>query len=142
MSVHKLPYNEYKSIYSRVPRLCVDLLIRRDSGVLLIQRAIDPGKGLWHFPGGTVLRGESIEVAARRIALEETSLSVDNLVLAGTMEFPHEDNLFFHTISLVYSVGKFDGSLKGGVQGKELDFFKDLPDLMIREHKNFLQSAQ
>lgn len=136
----KLPADEYRSIYSRVPRLCVDLLIRNEHGVLLIKREIDPGKGLWHFPGGTLLRGERIEAAAVRIALEETNLSVTGLKLVGTMEFAEEDNLFFHTISLVYSAGQFSGQLQGGTQGKELAFFTILPDGMIPEHKDLLNS--
>jgi ADP-ribose pyrophosphatase YjhB (NUDIX family) len=72
----KLPYEEFKKIYGKVPRLCVDLLFIKDRGLLMIERAIDPGRGNWHFPGGTVLRGESIGDALTRIALEETGLSV------------------------------------------------------------------
>ena len=56
-SPQKLPFNEFVKIYSKVPRLCVDLLINNDDGFLLALRAIEPGKGQGHFPGATVLMG-------------------------------------------------------------------------------------
>jgi ADP-ribose pyrophosphatase YjhB (NUDIX family) len=45
--------------------------------VLLTRRSINPGKGLWTFPGGFVDFGESVADAARRETLEETGLSVE-----------------------------------------------------------------
>ena len=51
---------EFYSIYSKVPRLALDVVIRSDEGILLSLRAIEPHKGLWHLPGGTVYRGETI----------------------------------------------------------------------------------
>ncbi len=44
--------------------------------ILLIQRAHEPGKGLWAVPGGKVRLGETLEAAARREVEEETSLQV------------------------------------------------------------------
>lgn len=50
-----LPKPEYDSIYSRVPRLCVEVVIStRAQGVLLTRRDIPPNIGAWHIPGGTV----------------------------------------------------------------------------------------
>ena len=63
-----LSHEDFLSIYSRVPRLCVDLIITSEEGVLLSLRAIEPYLGQWHFPGGTVYKGETIEEAAKRVA--------------------------------------------------------------------------
>ena len=62
----KLSDQEYKEIYSKVPRLCVELLIKTEEGILLVKRAIPPGEGLWYLPGGTVLFDESVEQAVKR----------------------------------------------------------------------------
>jgi ADP-ribose pyrophosphatase YjhB (NUDIX family) len=45
--------------------------------VLLTRRSINPGHGLWTFPGGFVDFGESVTDAAVRETLEETGLTVD-----------------------------------------------------------------
>ncbi|HPE58483.1 MAG TPA: NUDIX hydrolase [Bacteroidales bacterium] len=138
-SPQKLPFNEFVKIYSKVPRLCVDLLINNDDGFLLTLRAIEPGKGQWHFPGGTVLMGESIEDAIVRIAKEETSLEVDNPQHIGILEFNEHENPFFHTISLVFEVDIISGTPKGSEQGKQFQFFEDPPENMIEEQKIFME---
>lgn len=48
--------------------------------VLLIQRAKDPGKGLFGLPGGFVDAGETAEEAVRREAREEVNLELVDLV--------------------------------------------------------------
>ena len=134
----KLPYEDYRFIYDRVPRLCVDLVIRTGEGMVLSKRDIEPGKGLWHMPGGTVLMGESLADARQRIAGEETGLSLGGVQLLGTMEFVEEDNPYFHTVSLVFLAEVADGTLRGSDQGAEIRFFKELPGPMITEQERFL----
>lgn len=65
------------------PKVAVGTIIRAaDSRIVLVQRAIEPGYGLWVFPGGYVDRGEEIQAAALREAREECGLTVriDGLV--------------------------------------------------------------
>jgi ADP-ribose pyrophosphatase YjhB (NUDIX family) len=47
--------------------------------VLLIQRAQEPGKGNWSFPGGRIEFGEAIAEAVKRETLEETCLQIEPL---------------------------------------------------------------
>src|SRR3712207_9354919 len=47
-----------------------------DRGIVLIQRAIEPGYGKWTFPGGFVERGEAAEAAAERETLEEAGVQI------------------------------------------------------------------
>ena len=53
------------------PKVAVGTIIRTDDGrLVLVRRAIEPGYGLWVFPGGYVDRGEQIIEAAVREARE------------------------------------------------------------------------
>ena len=67
MAIQYLTQEEFNEIYDKVPRLCVEPLIVSNDGILLTRRAINPGKGLWHFPGGTVLKGETLQEAVVRL---------------------------------------------------------------------------
>ena len=67
------------------PKVAVGTIIRApgaDDRLVLVRRAIEPGYGLWVFPGGYVDRGEQIVEAAIREAREESGLDVriDRLV--------------------------------------------------------------
>ena len=65
------------------PKVAVGTIIRTsDARLVLVRRAIEPGYGLWVFPGGYVDRGEEITAAAIREAREEAGLEVrlDGLV--------------------------------------------------------------
>jgi 8-oxo-dGTP diphosphatase len=59
------------------PKVAVGTVITTaDDRIVLVRRAIEPGYGLWVFPGGYVDRGEQITSAAIREAREEAGLDV------------------------------------------------------------------
>jgi len=59
------------------PKVAVGTVIAAGDGrLVMVRRAIEPGYGLWVFPGGFVDRGEPLEAAAVREALEESGLEV------------------------------------------------------------------
>lgn len=59
------------------PKVAVGTIITDDAQrLLLVRRAIEPGYGLWVFPGGYVDRGEEVTAAAIREAREEAGLEV------------------------------------------------------------------
>ena len=65
------------------PKVAVGTIISTEDGrLVLVRRAIEPGYGLWVFPGGYVDRGEQILAAAVREAREESGLEIriDGLV--------------------------------------------------------------
>ena len=66
----------------RNPVPTVDIIISFQGGIVLIERR-NPPPG-WALPGGFVDYGESLEAAAVREALEETSLEVE---LTGQFNF-------------------------------------------------------
>jgi 8-oxo-dGTP diphosphatase len=65
------------------PKLVAGAIVELDGGIVLIQRAIEPGYGRWTFPGGFVERGEVAEEAAARETLEETGLTIETTGIVG-----------------------------------------------------------
>ena len=64
-------------IFYMDPKVAVGTIIRTaDERVVLVRRAIEPGYGLWVFPGGYVDRGELTVDAALREAREECGLDI------------------------------------------------------------------
>ena len=63
--------------------------IPEDAGrILLTRRSIDPGRGLWTFPGGFVDFGETVTDAAIRETFEETGLAVRLTGLLNVFTYP------------------------------------------------------
>ena len=54
--------------------------------ILLVRRGREPAKGLFAFPGGRILPGETAEDAARRELLEETGIVAGSLSHFRTIE--------------------------------------------------------
>lgn len=135
---------DFNSIYSKVPRLNVDLLIRKDGGIILVQRSIEPYLDYWHLPGGTVYKNETIEEASIRIAKNETGLGVNFVKCLDYMEFPNENRapINTHTISIVIEVIVVSGDLIHDKNAKDIKIISHLSDAspVVTEHFDFLQS--
>lgn len=59
--------------------MAASVVVRRRNRFLLVERAFEPSRGMFAFPGGRVQPGETAEQAARRELLEETGLSAPQL---------------------------------------------------------------
>ncbi len=71
------------------PKVAVGTVITAaDDRIVLVRRAIEPGYGLWVFPGGYVDRGEEITAAALREAREEAGLQVRLEGLINIYSYP------------------------------------------------------
>ena len=92
MVVGPLPEHEYHEIYSKVPRLNVELIIESEQGVVLTQRRSGPCAGLWHLPGGTVRYGEPLRDAVARVGLDELGVRVAAGAVLGYVEYPSHLN--------------------------------------------------
>jgi ADP-ribose pyrophosphatase YjhB (NUDIX family) len=132
-----LPEEEFFAIYRRVPRLCVEvLLVEPERGVLLKLRDIPPNVGAWHIPGGTVLFGEPVVEAVKRVARDELSLAVEVGQLVGYIEYPsHHENGLDSPVGLAFQTRRLTeaGELPAGCE-----WFTRLPDGLYAEQRDFL----
>lgn len=78
----KMSY-EYKYPRPAVTADCVVITREEEPKVLLIQRANDPYKGCWAFPGGFMDMDETTEQCAIREQKEETGLDVSGIKQIG-----------------------------------------------------------
>ncbi len=134
----KLTEKEFRSIYTKVPRVTVQLIIINEKRVLLTKRSIPPFRGLWHFPGGSLLYREKIKEAISRIAKEELGIKVSPQKFLSYMEELNDG--FRHSISLVFEckiIGKQQP--KTLEQASAVQFFDKIPKNIVPEHKRFLK---
>ncbi len=134
-----LPKAEYDAIFSRVPRLCVEVVVvEPDRGVLLMLRDIPPNVGAWHLPGGTVLFGESVVEAVRRVARDELGVEVEVGDLLGYIEYPsHYENGLDSPVGLAFATRLTDRAV---VQAppQRCRWFGLLPPGLYSEQRDFL----
>lgn len=132
---------EFSQIFSKVPRICVDIVIRNEKGVLLSLRAHDPYKGMWHIPGGTLYKDETFAIAAVRIAKRELGVAVIPKRCLGVMEFFQENrfNTSIHSISIGFEVDLADDNFVLDGDTAEVKFFKQSPLNFVQGQKDFLE---
>jgi ADP-ribose pyrophosphatase YjhB (NUDIX family) len=105
----------------RNPRLVVGTLPVRGGRVFLARRSIEPGAGLWTYPGGFLEVGESAQEGARRETEEETLLRVEVGRLIGAYSRPH-----VAVVTLIYEATVVGGEALPGVETTEVrDFGPD-----------------
>jgi ADP-ribose pyrophosphatase YjhB (NUDIX family) len=97
----------------RNPVPAVDVILQKDSKVLMIRRRKDPFKGLLALPGGFINEGETAEDAMKRETLEETSLEVEPIEILGVYSDPARDPRR-HVMSTVFVAIITGGTEKGG----------------------------
>ena len=75
----------------RNPSPTVDVILEQSGKILLIRRKKDPFKDYLALPGGFINHGEFAEDAAKREALEETSLEIEPIDILGVYSDPQRD---------------------------------------------------
>ena len=135
-----LPKDEFDWIFSRVPRLTVEVVISSpDRGVLLSLRDIEPCSGMWHLPGGTVRFGEPLIDAVQRVAIAELGMAVTVGSLLGYIEYPsHYNNGLDSPVGLAFAA-----AITGAAElPRGCRWFKALPESMHDEQRRFLIEHQ
>lgn len=142
----KKPFSqeEFRAIYSKVPRLCVEVIIKTPEGIVLTLRSLPTWKGKWHIPGGTVFYREKVTDALRRVALEELNASVSVVDFLGYIDYgemEEKERGFGWTISLAFLCHLVGTEISPNDEASEIREFKELPDNMIDEQRDFLKSV-
>jgi ADP-ribose pyrophosphatase YjhB (NUDIX family) len=72
--------------YPERPFIAASAAVVRDGKVLVVRRARPPAHGVFSLPGGVVEIGETLHEAVTREVMEETSLVIEPVALAGYRE--------------------------------------------------------
>jgi 8-oxo-dGTP diphosphatase len=128
------------------PSVTVDIVLfyqaKEGLEILLIQRAKEPFKEYWALPGGFVDENESLEDAAARELLEETTLRRARFKQIGAFGTPGRDPRG-HTISIVFAaILKSKPKVEGSDDAKDAAWHpvKRLPKLAF-DHKKIIHMA-
>jgi 8-oxo-dGTP diphosphatase len=100
------------------PKVVAATIPEQDGATLLTRRSIDPGRGLWTFPGGFVDFGETVTDAAMRETFEETGLKVDLTGLLNVYTYPGAP------VIIVYRARVIDGTLTTCDENDALEWVK------------------
>jgi ADP-ribose pyrophosphatase YjhB (NUDIX family) len=130
---------EFQEIYSKVPRLTVEVLLKSDRCVFLTKRDIEPFKGTWHLPGGTVYVAESLENAVERIAKRELGINVIDAKQVGVIEYPsHYKNGYDTPVGIVYEVTIYEGQPATNHEAADGLWFSSVPKNIHGDQDDFL----
>jgi len=137
-----LPEVEYQTIFRKVPRLTVEVVICSGSGMLLARRIGGPCGGLWNLPGGTVRFAEPATDAVHRVALDEIGADVTIDDFLGYIEYPsHIRRGLDWPVGLAFRthLAPPEGDALA-ISPDRLDWFTRLPDEMHEEQRAFLRA--
>jgi ADP-ribose pyrophosphatase YjhB (NUDIX family) len=137
---YPLSKKEFDSIYSKVPRLTVEVIVKnKDGAIYLTKRAIEPCKGQWHLPGGTVYFGEPLVEAVKRIAAKELNIKILRVDSKGYIEYPsHYLKGLDSPVGIVFEVLDYEGELKVDNEALEGGWFTKLPNNTHADQDKFL----
>jgi len=139
-----LDEHEYRYVFSRVPRLCVDLILITDEGIVLVKRNQTTWNKYWHIPGGSVMYDESIKEALKRICDTElgiTAILNEEPKVAGYAEYDEtKQRGYGKSKSLVfYARSCKPFTVKINDNGEQIKVFKKLPKRILEEQKEWLE---
>lgn len=142
----------YKNAWSNSPFpptfVTTDAVVTCSGHVLVVERGMNPGKGLFALPGGFLKQDEEIEDGMLRELREETRIRVskqalsEKIVGSKVFDYPGRSTRG-RTISHGYHIQLRDGSLpevKGGDDAKRA-FWMPLWDVTKNEHMFFEDHA-
>lgn len=109
------------------PLVGVGVFIKDGDNIVLIQRANEPGKGLWSIPGGMVELGEEVREAAKREAKEETGIDVEIDKLLDVLDNivrDESDKIHYHYVLVDFLCHSIGGKLQASSDVKEAQWVK------------------
>jgi 8-oxo-dGTP diphosphatase len=107
----------------RNPVPAVDIILQQGSEILLVKRKDEPFKDHLALPGGFVNEGESVENAAMREAVEETSLEIQPIDILGVYSDPKRDPRR-HILTVVFVGTILNGVPNHGDDSSEIEWVR------------------
>jgi hypothetical protein len=78
-----------------------------------------------------------------RIAARELSIMVSATKILGYIEYPsHFDNGLDSPVGIAFEVTGYKGPIKPNAEASKYDWFKELPDSMHSEQKDFIKQNE
>ena len=120
------PLNDHKDrlvcgqcgfVFYQDPKVSACTIPLLDGKVVLVRRAINPGRGLWVFPGGYMDQDETVTEAAERETLEEVGLTVRATDLVGVYSYRTP------VVVVVYACAVLGGELRIDRESEEVRAF-------------------
>ena len=120
-----IPRATYERIVECMPIVSVEALIVSEGMLLFLRRKNEPAKGEWWFPGGRILKGESLKKALYREIIEETGLELISSEFVGVYSrvFPER-----HDITIAYLCKCKEGIVRLNEEHSKYAFFSENPD--------------
>lgn len=112
--------------YPVEPRVGVGAITFKDGKVLLVKRGIEPSRGLWAIPGGTLKLGETLQEYAAREILEETGITInvgDCVYVFDFIERDDQRKIKFHYVIVDFAADYFSGEAKGADDAEDARWF-------------------
>jgi 8-oxo-dGTP diphosphatase len=136
---HYCPACGFVQYLNPVPATAVTII--EDGKILLVERAVEPRKGLWSLPAGFLEIDETVEECALREVKEETNLDVQLTgLLAAYSVF---DDPRYVCLLVVYTGKTIGGELQCGDDASDAQFFPPsaLPELAFKVHRRAIDLA-
>ena len=123
-----------------IPAACQ--IVLNGKKILLVLRAVDPGKGLWCLPGGFIEWGESPHEGAKRELFEETGLTAGELSHIGIYDGRADSSR--HILLIAYRVLGWSGEPVAGDDAEQVEWFDihDLPPIAFSSHKQAIRDLR
>ena len=136
---------ELSNAYPAVPRVGVGAITIKDGRVLLVKRAIEPGKGLWAIPGGKLKLGETLQECAAREILEETGVTIKVgacIYVFDLIERDKTGKIKFHFVVVDFAAEYVAGEPQGDDDALEAAWFSAAQLLKFPVSQNTLKALR
>lgn len=127
-----LPLETFKAVIASTPLVSIDLIVRNNKKEVLLGKRINkPAQGFWFVPGGRILKGETFELAFKRLLKAELNIVSRFAEFKGVYQHFYDDNMTGNDFSTHYLVLAYEivisGSL-GALPNEQHGDYKWLPE--------------
>lgn len=132
-----------KNAYPETPRVGVGAIVIHDGAILLVKRGVEPGRGLWAIPGGTLRLGESMRECAAREVLEETGITIavgECIYVFDLVEADENGRVRFHFVVVDFAGRYVSGEPCGADDADEARWVKTDDLALLPVSKNTMKA--